>query len=468
MSRKAKVYSFNGEELTAKEISIRHNIPVLLVSRSFSDSNFPSLQEILDWRKANGINDITCFKYSGASYRRGSRKPILKYEYEGESMTAWELSEKYGIPERLIWKAYNDPSKPSLSEMIAWRKERGIFDKNDYRCVSVGSGIKKPVTCVKKANCKKYVSLKTKYRPPEDQHTGLHIGCVYGSCEVIDVKKSKDYRRFSLRCIHCGKHFQDITLQTLLRVQNLCNCKTQEPEVQSLPSTSRMNQLIGLHVGSVYGSYEIIGETTYRLYKRLHLHCLHCGKYFQDITIKTLLRSVPDSQCHCQDLSHCQIIKHLPASLQENALIHNAKGMSYYQSFVGFTVCGVKITGVTKKEGNDCDIYFFSCICPKCKTQFTVKAFNIITDTFRHTCEEKRKAKKNLLKNSSCFRKQPAIYKNNSCHVHKEVDPDMIELLKSTVGFYSLEYGTEGFMNLCLDAEFLGKRQLLESIYAIS
>lgn len=395
MSRKAKVYSFNGEELTAKEISIRHNIPVLLVIRSFSDSKFPSLQEILDWRKANGIDDITCFKYSG---RRGSNKPRTKYEHEGEYLTSMELSERYGIPERLIWKAYNDPTKPSLSEMIAWRKERGIFDKNDYRCVSAVSGQKQvncATNCAAKAKCKKYVSLKTKYKPPKDQ-------CV------------------------------------------------------------------GLHVGSVYGSYEIIGETTHKFSRRFHLHCLYCGKYFHDISLNALSRVVSDSQCHCRDLSHYQIIKHLPAYLQKNSLTIIPKGMAYYQSFVGFTVCGVKITGVTKKEGNGCDIYFFSCTCPKCKTQFTVKAFNIITDTFRHTCEAKRKAKKKLLKNSSCLRKRPAIYKSNSCHVHREIDPDMIELLKTTVSFYSLEYGTEAFMDLCLDAEFLGKRQLLESVYAIS
>ena len=66
-----------------------------------------------------------------------SRKEVKLYEFRGELLTATQIRDKYNIPDRLVWKAFNDDSKPTLEQMIDWRESNGITDINDYRCGSM-------------------------------------------------------------------------------------------------------------------------------------------------------------------------------------------------------------------------------------------------------------------------------------------------------------------------------------------
>lgn len=89
MSCKPRTYIFNGEELSAKDISIKYNIPVTLIYKAFNDKKAPSLQEMLDWRYKHNINDITCFQYKDKN-----NDDLLRYEYNGEILTISEISKK--------------------------------------------------------------------------------------------------------------------------------------------------------------------------------------------------------------------------------------------------------------------------------------------------------------------------------------------------------------------------------------
>lgn len=410
MSCKQRIYTFNGEELSAKEISIKYNIPVTLIHKAFNDKKAPSLQEMIDWRYKHNINDITCFKYKG--------KDLLTYEYNGEILTISEISKKYKIPDRLVWKAFNDDSKPNLDEMIQWRKEKGISDINDYRCCALNQ------LSIKKSNHENAINLNN------DSNT---INLNNDSIESHIKANKNNYN-------NSNKH--SIESNTKINKNNYID--------QSLI------------VGGIFGCYEVVARYIKNKISYITVACLKCGMLHYDISLRYFISIIKNKDCHCSKLSHHKIIKHLPFRLQQESFNQKEKDISFYKSFIGFHLCGLKITGVLKKESNDCDIFLFNCICPKCKANFTVKAFNIITDKFRHKCSGKNKIKN--YKNSSCLYafSQKKKYKTNSCHINRDVSQDMIEMLKESVGFYTRKYGTEEFINLCLDAELTGNKEKLK------
>ena len=399
MSFKPCPSTFNGEELSTKDIIIQYNIPVILIYKAFNDKKAPSLQEMLDWRYKHNINDITCFQYKDKN-----NDDLLRYEYNGEILTISEISKKYKIPDRLVWKAFNDDSKPNLDEMIKWRKEKGIYDINDYRCVSLNK---------------------------------------------LNIDKSQK------QIVKIIDH-------------NINTNNINKNSIESIIKTNKKNYIDqSLIAGGIFGCYEVVARYIKNKNSYITVACLKCGMLHYDISLGYFISIIKNKDCHCSKLSHHKIIKHLPFRLQQESFNQQEKDISFYKSFIGYRLCGLKITGVIKKESNDCDIFLFNCICPKCKAKFTVKAFNIITDKFRHKCGVKNKIKN--YKNSSCLYafSQQKKYKTNSYHIHRDMSEDMIEMLKESIGFYTRKYGTEDFMNLCLDAEFTGNKESLKNMFFI-
>ena len=163
------------------------------------------------------------------------------------------------------------------------------------------------------------------------------------------------------------------------------------------------------------------------------------------------------------------MIRHLPKSLIDLSLSGVEKDMSFYKSFIGHKMSGLDILSVSKKENNDGAVYIFETECPKCHAHFHVQAIRIITNTFGHICGVSKVKKKRVYKNSSCLSRfsQWKKFTCNSHHTHNEVCEDMLLMLKESVGFFTREYGTESFMNLCLEAELSGNKDIISSIYAL-
>lgn len=341
-----------------------------------------------------------------------SRQHPKIYEFRGELLTAREIRDKYGVPERLVWKGINDPRKPSLEKMISWREAHGIFDKNDYRYAD---------------GCKQ----KTPHRTPPKKREKRT--CKFKFVEPEPIK----YDRPAL-----PEYFQEESVV-----------------IPDKPSHS-------LYVGCQFGSYGIIAryKRGYRTF--VSVRCDVCGRCFYDLPLN-LFVELTGSGCCCDILGRLSFAKDLPKRIQKESLSNDQKGIGYYQSFVGYKICGVKITGVSQKESNGVVSYIFCAQCPHCETSIQIVANDLVTRQFRHRCEKRKK--KIYFKNTSCHASGQYLcaYKRIQCKVHKDCSVDQYKLIENTMSYFSLKHGTENFMNMCLDAEFLGMKDKITNMFGI-
>lgn len=311
-----------------------------------------------------------------------AKKPPVKYEFRGELLTAAKIRDKYHLPERLVWKAFNDPKKPSLEQMIVWRMKNGIDDVNDYRCMSID----KPIKC------------KAKDKPIKE--------------EVKD----------------------------------------------SVPN----NEVKCLSTGSLFGVYEVIGRYKFKKTSRINVACTECGKIHYDLPFATFT-SRCETKCSCDKFTKIHIVRNLPVSLQLKSVSTTRKDLSYYKEFIGAKIGGIRISGISVKQTNDKEVYIFSGECPVCHCNFTVSGFDIITGRFSHKCSCRKK--KSHRKNSGCVCDRP--FNTNCCHIHRDMSEQNFELIRNHIGFYSLNAGTEAFMNMCLDLELTGNKEHFEQIHGM-
>lgn len=331
-------------------------------------------------------------------------KNIKCYEFRGETLTAKEISEKYLIPDRLVWKAFNDKKLPSLEEMLVWRKANGINDIKDFRCRSTQQG-----TPGKNHGKKRTYSFKFK----------------------IEDNPLLNTQRPSL------------------------------PEYYIKPNVGHNN---GFFVGELFGSYYVISIHNRNNRRYCSVQCTECGKLIYDIPSSVFL-SLCDTGCSCRKFCHANILKNLPSSLIKNALLDDKKDIAFYKEFIGHKVCGLLVDSISVKETNDRYEYIFTATCSKCGGHFTTLAFNLITGNFHHKCKCSKK-KASILKNSSCI-----IHNKNSmfrtCHGANDLSEDMKDILRSHISFYTLRFGTEDFMNMCIDAKLSGKGEVLYNVFGI-
>lgn len=338
-----------------------------------------------------------------------SRQHPNIYEFRGELLTAREIRDKYGMPERLVWKGIHDPRKPSLEKMISWREAHGIFNKTDYR---YADGCKQRPHSV---------------MPPKKRTYKF----TYIEPELIKYDSPA-----------LPEYFEDVSVV--------------------IPD----KPLQSLYVGCQFGSYGIIAR--YKRSRRLFVsvRCGVCGRCFYDLPLNLFVEHT-GSGCCCDVLGRLSFAKDLPKRIQKESLSNEQKGISYYQSFVGYKICGVKITGVSQKESNGVISYIFSAQCPHCETSIQIVANDLVTRQFRHRCEKRKK--KIYFKNTSCHAKGQHLcaYKRIQCKVHKDSSEVLYKLLENTMSYFSLKHGTENFMNMCLDAEFLGMKDKITNMFGI-
>jgi hypothetical protein len=191
-----------------------------------------------------------------------------------------------------------------------------------------------------------------------------------------------------------------------------------------------------------------------------------CARCFYDLPLNLFVEHT-GSGCCCDVLGRLSFARDLPKRIQKESLSSEQKRIGYYQSFVGYKICGVKITGVSQKESNGVISYIFSAQCPHCETLIQIVANDLVTRQFRHRCE--RRKKKIYFKNTSCHAKGQYLcaYKRIQCKVHKDSSEVLYKLLENTMSYFSLKHGTESFMNMCLDAEFLGMKDKITNMFGI-
>lgn len=339
-------------------------------------------------------------------------KEARKYEYKGEYLTAIEISKKYNIPDRLVWKAFNDPRKPNLDEMLRFRKENNINDINDYRCASTTfyqSLRDKP---------KKKRTYSFKFPEPE------RINYIYPSLPEYSNNRIKE----------------DIKI-----------CKTKE---------------IPLVVGSSWGTYTILAISKKSSYPSFTILCKECGCLFYDIP-KGIFISLASTECSCHKFSREKRVRHIPMRLRKILLDETPKDLYFYQSFIGTSIRGIKILSVAKQETNDTYIYTFQATCPICNRAFVIRAFDLISGIIPHRCNRKRIPN---FKNSSTqvFRKS-SIYKTSfdKCIKGRTRSEEMNRIIQESVSFYTRQYGTEHFMNLCIDARLTGQAEKLHNYFGL-
>ena len=312
-----------------------------------------------------------------------------------------------------MWKGLFDPRKPSLEDMISWRHSHGIFDETNYKYSD---------------SCRQ--SSKTYSRKPRKKRT---YKFTYVEPEPIK------YDRPAL-----PEYFMD-----------------ERPAMPKKPLQS-------LYVGCRFGAYNVISRSQKARggMARISVRCNGCGRCFYDMPL-SLFVEYTGSGCCCDMLGRLSFSKNLPKRIQKESLSNLPKDISYYRSFVGYKICGVKITGVSQKESNGIVSYIFSAQCPACKALFQVTASDLVTYQFRHRCVCKRKVCST--KNTSCLARNqfPCAYKRQCCKVSKDCSMEMFEIIKASTSFYTLNYGTEHFMNLCLDAEFLGMKDKITNMFGI-
>lgn len=313
-----------------------------------------------------------------------SRKEVKLYEFRGELLTATQIRDKYKIPDRLVWKAFNDDSKPTLEQMIDWRESNGITDINDYRCGSMKR-------CKKKRGIEIYPSF-TRQAQPEKTQT---------------IKE-----------------------------------------------------------GSRYGVYTVIGRSRKHKVNHINVFCTKCFKTHYDLPLSTFLNACDDKKCSCDKLGIYHIIRHYPSKIKKLCVNEKEKDINYYKEFVGMKLCGVRITDVTKKVTNDQDVYIFGCICPHCNIHFSVSAFDLITGAFCHKCaQRKAKSRSRFLNSGRYSKKYNSIYNYRSCHVNRDMSEDMRQLIQSHISFYTLNAGTQDFMNMCIDLDLMGYHMMRDQLY---
>ena len=146
-----------------------------------------------------------------------SRKEVKLYEFRGELLTATQIRDKYNIPDRLVWKAFNDDSKPTLEQMIDWRESNGITDINDYRCGSMKM-------CRKKRGIEIYPYF-TRQAQPEKTQT-IKEGSRYGVYTVIGRSRKHKVNHINVFCTKCFKTHYDLPLSTFLNAcdDKKCSC----------------------------------------------------------------------------------------------------------------------------------------------------------------------------------------------------------------------------------------------------
>lgn len=344
-----------------------------------------------------------------------SRQHPNIYEFRGELLTAREIQKKYKIPDRLVWKGLFDPRKPSLEQMISWRHSHGIFDETNYKYSD---------SCNSRAQ--------TYPRKPRQKRTSRFT---YVEPEPIQ------YNRPAL-----PEYFMD-----------------ERPAMPEMPAQS-------LYVGCRFGSYGVISRSKKARggKPRISVRCDECGRCFYDLPLSLFVEHT-GSGCCCDVLARMSFVSDLPKRIQKESLSNEQKGIGYYQSFVGYKICGVKITGVSQKESNGVVSYIFSAQCPRCKQLMQITASEIVSNMFRHRCKNKKRKIGNCIKNTSCHAKvqYQCAYKRQQCKVHKDLSADMYEIIKASTSFYTLSYGTEHFMNMCLDAEFLGMKEKITNMFGI-
>lgn len=344
-----------------------------------------------------------------------SRQHPNIYEFRGELLTAREIQKKYKIPDRLVWKGLFDPRKPSLEQMISWRHSHGIFDETNYKYSD---------SCNSRQ--------KTYPRKPRQKRTSRFT---YVEPEPI---------KYDLPAL--PEYFMD-----------------ERPAMPEMPAQS-------LYVGCRFGSYGVISRSKKARggKPRISVRCNECGRCFYDLPLSLFVEHT-GSECCCDVLGRLSFASDLPKRIQKESLSNEQKGIGYYQSFVGYKICGVKITGVSQKESNGVVSYIFSAQCPHCKQLMQITASEIVSNMFRHRCKNKKRKIGNCIKNTSCHAKvqYQCAYKRQQCKVHKDLSADMYEIIKASTSFYTLSYGTEHFMNMCLDAEFLGMKEKITNMFGI-
>lgn len=344
-----------------------------------------------------------------------SRQHPNLYEFRGELLTAREIQKKYKIPDRLVWKGLFDPRKPSLEQMISWRHSHGIFDETNYKYSD---------SCNSRQ--------KTYPRKPRQKRTSKFT-CV----EPEPIQ----YNRPAL-----PEYFMD-----------------ERPSMPERPQQS-------LYVGCRFGSYDVISRCKKAIggKPRISVRCNECGRCFYDLPLNLFVEHT-GSKCCCDMLGRLCFSMNLPKRIQKESLSDLPKDISYYQSFVGYKICCVKITGVSQKESNGVVSYIFSAQCPHCGQLMQITASEIVSNMFRHRCKNKKRKIGNRIKNTSCHAKgqYQSAYKRQQCKVHKDRSVEMYEIIKASTSFYTLNYGTEHFMNMCLDGEFLGMKDKITNMFGI-
>ena len=276
-----------------------------------------------------------------------SRQHPNLYEFRGELLTAREIQKKYKIPDRLVWKGLFDPRKPSLEQMISWRHSHGIFDEKNYKYSDSCNG-----------------RTKTYPRKPHQKRTSKFT---YVEPEPIQ------YNRPAL-----PEYFMD-----------------ERPAMPEKPLQS-------LYVGCSFGSYGVISRSKKAIggKPRISVRCNVCCRCFYDLPLNLFVEHT-GSGCCCDMLGRLCFSMNLPKRIQKESLSDLPKDISYYRSFVGYKICGVKITGVSQKESNGVISYIFSAQCPHCGQSMQITAGEIVTNMFRHRCKNKKRKTTWNLKNSS-------------------------------------------------------------------
>lgn len=341
-----------------------------------------------------------------------ARKEGKRYEYNGEYLTAIEISKKYNIPDRLVWKAFNDPRKPSLEEMLRFRKENNINDINDYRCAS-----------------------QTFYQSLRDRPKKVRTY----SFKFPEPEKI-EYIRPSLPEYSTNRHKENIEIETPKEVP--------------------------LVVGSTWGTYTILAVSKKSNYASFTILCRECGCLFYDIP-KGIFVSLASTKCSCDKFSREKRVRHIPMRIRKVILNETPKEFSFYQSFVDATIRGIKIISVSKQETNDTYIYTFQAVCPKCNREFVIRAFDLISGIIPHKCG--RKHIPNFRNSSTKVFKKSSVYKTafDKFIKGRSRPEEMNHLLQETVSFYTLQYGTEHFMNMCIDARLTGNGSKLYNYFGL-
>lgn len=368
------------------------------------------------------------------------------YEFNGEFLTTKAISERYRIPCNLVWNCFNRKNYPDLQTLLTWRKENNKDRIDDYS------------TCLKVEG--------VKYSYGGEELTAYALSKKLDIPEICIKKAFNDPTYPNLdQIIRFRKEnnisgLNDYRCRSLVKLKNKFDENKQNTEQRSINNT-------GLNVDQVFGSYKVISRRILNRKSFISVFCLECGTSFYDIPLALFIKLVENNLCICNKLWHLNSVKHLPSSILKNTFDYSHKGLSYYKSFIGYSICGIKITSVSKKENNDGEVFIFSGTCPKCGSSFNTLAFNLITGIFRHKCVKRKKNR--IYKNTSCMyiNSKRLEYSSNYCKLHRDMSQEMKEMIQNHISFYTLVYGTEDFMNLCIDADLEGNGDYLRSLFAI-